>query len=509
MTAIADYFEQAQLSQAAYALNLLRGMSGSNQTTDYINSLMTAGMSSSQAEEFANTYAVLDQYTDPTTGLSATVFHNVETGEVIFAIRGTEWSLQDWIGANFGDIGADGIAIGQGISLYNYLQRLLTPEGELAPQVEYVPAEVEPITNDVIPASVQEVDPAEGLGYLVDAIDITVTGHSLGGHLAMMMSRFAQGLVGSVYTYNAPGFGVVDGDNGFFDLLEEALIAPSTGSISPTWNPDIMSHVNVKGDVVHAIPGYYTPGTQQIAFSESANQDPLDSHSIKALTDALRVQSLFSLIAPNVTLAELDGILKASSNEVSNTLEIALDSLRGVFHDYVSGSPDATVAVTDPNDRDALYTNAQALENYIEDLPFYDPATGSLNFAIDSLVGRDATVLAASAETDIATRYALYKLNPYVIGNAGVVYSAINSGGALDLYDQATGTGNLTPAYLEDRAAFLTWKMYLNRNDNYPYDDPQAYPYPTSNYFQDRTSGYDVKLAPYALLDTQPIEDMH
>jgi hypothetical protein len=75
MATIANYFEQAQLSLAAYALNLQRGMFGRTDPA-YINALTasTVGMSIQQAQVFADTYTVIDQFTDPLSGFSATVF---------------------------------------------------------------------------------------------------------------------------------------------------------------------------------------------------------------------------------------------------------------------------------------------------------------------------------------------------------------------------------------------------------------------------------------------------
>ena len=87
MTTITNYFEQAQLSMAAYALNLQPGMSGAADT-NYTNRLETAGMSASQAKEFAKNYSVIDQSTDPVSGFSGTVFS--KGGVKYIAIRGAE-----------------------------------------------------------------------------------------------------------------------------------------------------------------------------------------------------------------------------------------------------------------------------------------------------------------------------------------------------------------------------------------------------------------------------------
>lgn len=66
MAIITNYFEQAQLSLAAYALDLQTGMFGGGEGSPYHTRLVAAGMSSAQATEFANDYAVVDQYTDAT-----------------------------------------------------------------------------------------------------------------------------------------------------------------------------------------------------------------------------------------------------------------------------------------------------------------------------------------------------------------------------------------------------------------------------------------------------------
>jgi hypothetical protein len=60
MSTINDYFQQAQLSLAAYALDLTAGMTGK----PYTDALQGAGMTKTQAIAFANQYTVVDQYTD-------------------------------------------------------------------------------------------------------------------------------------------------------------------------------------------------------------------------------------------------------------------------------------------------------------------------------------------------------------------------------------------------------------------------------------------------------------
>ena len=78
-----------------------------------------------QAIDFANKYKVIDQYTDPESGFSGTVFED-ESGKLFMAMRGTEpfaFPPTDW-STNIADIGSDGIAIDQSIAMYNWYQRL-------------------------------------------------------------------------------------------------------------------------------------------------------------------------------------------------------------------------------------------------------------------------------------------------------------------------------------------------------------------------------------------------
>ena len=81
-----EYFNQAELALAAYAKDLDAG-------TEINAKLENAGLSSIQAESFANTYHIVDQYNDPGTGLSATIFRHttdVFNTNSFLAIRGTE-----------------------------------------------------------------------------------------------------------------------------------------------------------------------------------------------------------------------------------------------------------------------------------------------------------------------------------------------------------------------------------------------------------------------------------
>ncbi|MBI4207825.1 MAG: hypothetical protein HY527_22630 [Betaproteobacteria bacterium] len=451
MATISDFFAQTQLSMAAYAEGLQFGMSNA----DYRAALVSKGMSAKQAEVFADTYAVVDQYTDPITGFSATVFD--KAGVKYFAIRGTEGftfaGAQDWL-TNVLDVSAEGIAVRQGLALFNYLQRLYGVPGSVV-QYFYNP------TNKTIGATTGTAN-----GLLSGQAPLSVTGHSLGGHLAMMMSRLAPDLVSSVYTYNAPGFDTTIRTNlfpltseGFFSALLDAP-APITGQVGTSWNSELMVHLNVEGDVVHDIGN--TPGVQNIIFSESANQGAYDAHLKEPITDSLVLYDLFAKIDPllnttdpTVGIGRITDILKAASNKPALSLEAALDSLRTLFRNPSVQS----VASTATDNREQFYQN-------LYDTEFQSRISAYTDLlSIESLVDKDAVTIEADAFGDIAYRYALKALNPFaILGEAGI-YDQFNQNSELGVYDPVTGTGTLTSQWVSDRAKFLAWKMAINTAD--------------------------------------------
>src|SRR3989344_2578422 len=87
MPTIKDYFEQAQFAQAAYA-----NLDGSLSLVQALQETGTGkpNFSTSQANEFDDHYRVIHHLPNTSSGFSATLFQNIDTGAYTFAIRGTE-----------------------------------------------------------------------------------------------------------------------------------------------------------------------------------------------------------------------------------------------------------------------------------------------------------------------------------------------------------------------------------------------------------------------------------
>ncbi|MEO1766546.1 hypothetical protein, partial [Thiobacter aerophilum] len=322
---ISSYFENAQLSLAAYAELDLRM---NQDKTRYQQALIRAGMSPSQATRFADAadgYSILDQYTDASAGFSATVFQ--KGTETFFAIRGTEigtsfpWITQTDVGDLLSDaaLALGGVAADQVVSMYNYYQRLIHSPNEAVPQLTKV---VGDSGTHLYLSSVSGI----GLGMQAQMTwPLTVTGHSLGGHLGMAFGRIFNSNVSQLYTYNAPGFNTGAAEV-FFNEVNSAL-----GISQPSTYLDDSRSTNLYGSGKNIIAGYATTyGVDTPVFLEA------NTHSIVALTDSLALYSLFAQLDPALNTAadgrsQITAILQASANIAANSLEATLAAVGKIY----------------------------------------------------------------------------------------------------------------------------------------------------------------------------------
>lgn len=206
---VIEFFENAQFSLAAYA-NLWLGM----DIGQYEAALKQdgQGLSAKQATNFANTYDVVTQYNDTLaeggqgTGLSATVFRDKATGKLSLAIRGTELADTRDLNTDAWMI-ASGVAYDQLVSLYNWWKRETTAAGVQVQQFQLVSSSSNPQAvklGDTL--WLEPAATASGTSKLLGASGLEVSGHSLGGHLAMAFSTLFAGVVAQTTVFNAPGF---------------------------------------------------------------------------------------------------------------------------------------------------------------------------------------------------------------------------------------------------------------------------------------------------------------
>jgi len=430
MSTINEYFQQSELSLAAYA-NLIAGKPSQAD-------LIGAGMSLKQAEHFAATYRVVDQWNNNSIGLSATVFELLDangnpTGQQTLAIRGTEPATPTDL-------------LTGAIDIYALGSTLVQP---------------------------QHLDLKWKVQQWLDSGDLsssfTVTGHSLGGFLATAITADYPNNVSHAYLYNAPGIG---GLLGIGSVLAE--ISNALGITTPPEPPKFSALKAEAG--ISPIAGLGQPISSPIPIviedqtaSDVTGGPGAMNHSQVVLADALAVYNLYDQFAPGLGIEGISKIIKAESNKHSTTLENSLDALR----ELLTGVALDANTRTPVGDRNVFYTNLYALQPQLAAL------TG--NETIVTLAGVSGAEMAASAQSSgsaaMAYRYALLKGNAFAVVGNDALYTQHNANGELNLYDPATHTGDITTEYLKQRADFMERKLYYNtQNTSYNIWSPGGIP---------------------------------
>ena len=418
MTTFKDLFLQAELSLATYA-NLAAGEPNKQLLKD-------AGMADAEATQFAARWRIVDQVRDSGSGLSATVFKEISTGKSYLAIRGTD----DLI-----DLATDLINIG------------LVGTTTLQPQYLILRAKVQAwMSSGTLPAR------------------FTVTGHSLGGFLAIGVAAEFSANVEHAYLYNAPGLNGVLGIATAPILRALRIAAPiGLGKVS-----------NIRADIgvspIAALGAQVAPPIR-IVIENQLNSDVPDppaarNHSQEPLTDALAIYALFSAVDPSISVGQMGDLLKAASAKNNRTLEGSLDALRQIF---------SSSELTQTEQRESFYSNLYSLQTspLFQSIANTEAGSNASAGRIVSLVGMDAKQLASGARIDFGYLFALNTLSPFAVIRAGDIFSATHgelygqwqADQSLTAADLAAGGGNFSDTYLQDRAQFLTWKNQKNIND--------------------------------------------
>lgn len=198
MTSTQDMFQQAQLAEAAYA-------DFSKVTTSTKQALINAGFSDAQATAFVAEWEVIDHVPDTSSGFSATIFRNKQSGGYTLAIRGST-DMNDFT-EDAALIAKDGVAVRQLADLYNYWQCVRTA-GNQTYEAAYVvirdsqgdlPVGAIPVggsygvvfgDTSLLPDATMRL----GVGKIPAGLTgMSVAGHSLGGHLSMAFTRLFPG----------------------------------------------------------------------------------------------------------------------------------------------------------------------------------------------------------------------------------------------------------------------------------------------------------------------------
>jgi Ca2+-binding RTX toxin-like protein len=448
------------------------------------------------------------------TGFAANLFANGE--EKVLAIRGTEFEARivppdiglqtylDLLAADLIEIGRLGLALDQAVSLFNYVQVLKADAGDtgvlqLTPRVaaviEGLPSPVPdgvpsielstlapPVPLDIeIHVWFEQRFDGHGLGLLEPGDRITVTGHSLGGHLAALALRLFPDLFDQAVTFNAAGFDPLVSrrlTDEFVDLFSHHLVRPPAGSFDDLASRlyTVESESSAPGDDLSLVASVLTGSP---ASPETPTRTENNSHSMDQLLDALAATSLIESLTPQLTTADIFALYDAISPRPGATEETLMQALSRLLlaHDGNPGNDGPLAVVEAGLVSHGDFEARSAVHGRILDIA---QAVAGEGFTLESLVGRSAEGIAADAATSIAHRYALYALNPFAVSGADADAAAALYGP----HDAQLALSDLSPDYLADRARFLAAAISINRQD--VAREPTAL---SNEIFEDRGSG--------------------
>ncbi|MES9879788.1 MAG: calcium-binding protein, partial [Sedimenticola sp.] len=512
MNILDTYYTYAKLAQAAY-IDLSPSMLEAGQSYKNVDDIVKAGTSDKQKRmpEFLGQqlfgsgktptpdhWTILSPYhltspnsghSDPDSGFAAMLLEHPDHGKVL-SIAGTEpgkgkdegsqtkWDLFD---ADVHDIGFLGAAFKQLVSLYNYIQVLKAPAGtdvrRLKVHADFnVPTHIGSsyiteynLVADPIYWWLEEDNKGKGIGGLDNLLpgdQLTVTGHSLGGHLAGMAVALFPDLFTKAYTFNAPGYNPPSsllvqpgGADKLLDLFRQFGESPADVTSISEKVVTLESEDAIPGDDGDGISGNITG--QPFSTEEYITTEKV-SHDIGHLMDSLALQSLMGMMRfanDPLTSKQAGRILEAVTEDTGETYELLLKKLyftiTGNTIQLTSTEPGiAAVGAGDFDTRNEFYKKYLELEKIVVD-------QGS-SLTIESLVDKTENELLNLAATDTAYRYALKHLNPFVILGDETIYNPHKNNGNLDLYHPENNPNGMTPDYIADRTAMLS--IYLQKN---------------------------------------------
>lgn len=250
------------------------------------------------------------------------------------------------------------------------------------------------------------------------------------------------------------------------------------------------------------------------------------THSIALVADSLAVMTLYAAVDPTLvvedpatpqtmrlnrlfeSLTNTRARLLASPKGEGNTLEVALDSLG---HLVVGETWQPTAWNAAPGaygnvpERNAFYDQIERLRNALFDNPTLKPAYAGLK--ILSLTDVDAATLAQRAESELAYRYALRQLNPFVVTGNESIYAQHEPSDDTD--PGSSGGAQFSSGYWFDRANFLLGLMDANVHSRSTPDGTPTFLSATDIDYLDATNGKELHaVTPYRVTIQRAGEDL-
>lgn len=321
-----------------------------------------AGFALRQAVRFASRFDVaLPTFSDAaslggtgTTSFDATVFvgknsesETANNKEIHIALRGTQQrsgSPND-LSASLGIV-MEGAAIEQIVAMHNWYRRISGAPGESVAQFgvtylttfETVPPGYVFIRNDAqgghyLYRKTNAAATGEMHPFLLADPDgkVTVSGSSLGGHLAMAFAALFPEQTSQAYAFNSPGFNDLPGVNRLFSALTASRPLSGNSLITNI----VSSEANNAGGSLELIAGKWGYPGQLITvpienqfLSDVSDPKVLSwNHDQRQVTDALALRQLMQGLVPSITFADQNTLSRSSASGETRSIENLVDGL--------------------------------------------------------------------------------------------------------------------------------------------------------------------------------------
>ncbi|MBP8926892.1 MAG: hypothetical protein KBG75_13615 [Pseudomonadales bacterium] len=279
-----------------------------------VESFAGRGFTHRQFAEVQRRYQVLHHQPDTTSGFSATLFENTVSGELHLAFRGTTELGEEW--------------------------------REVALALEFARQLGALLRDGVVDDFLRAAGVLDAAGNANPAYigRLGLTGHSLGGHLALWTAVDHPELVMGVDTFNGAGMSCSAPVMVLLETLWRDTILPalSTSSLDPGRVHNFYADPGPQALTTRVFG--YRPGEHVSLFIEDrsgAGAKPLENHAMEYLLESLALYRVFGALDASLSFNDVSTILEGSSNIGDGSIATTIAALGDALGEEYAGLDDA------------------------------------------------------------------------------------------------------------------------------------------------------------------------